>query len=318
MAATSALTAAAAGLARPALAQQYPAQAIHFVTGTAAGSGGDLIVRYLAERIRPMAGKPIIVENRVGASGNLAIEYVARSKPDGYTILLWGGNAVAGMMSLLKNPPIDVAKTLRLAATINRQAFMFVVDAKTPYKTLDDLTRAMLAKGDKASYATSNFDATVMGEIYKAKTGVRAVEIPYKTAADTINDMFSGAVDYAVHNPVLALAQQREGKMRILGVGSNERLQAVPDLPTMTEQGIPMNVIGWWAVTVPADTPKPAIEVINKWFVDVVGTDETRKFLNNLGGDPLITTPEQAQALMLQDIDNWREYVRIAKITPQG
>jgi tripartite-type tricarboxylate transporter receptor subunit TctC len=86
----------------------------------------------------------------------------------------------------------------------------------------------------------------------------------------------------------------------------------------MTEQGIPMNVIGWWAVTVPADTPKPAIEVINKWFVDVVGTDETRKFLNNLGGDPLITTPEQAQALMLQDIDNWREYVRIAKITPQG
>ncbi|MFZ0117037.1 MAG: tripartite tricarboxylate transporter substrate-binding protein, partial [Xanthobacteraceae bacterium] len=113
MAATSALTAAAAGLARPALAQQYPAQAIHFVTGTAAGSGGDLIVRYFAERIRPMAGKPIIVENRVGASGNLAIEYVARSKPDGYTILLWGGNAVAGMMSLLKNPPIDVAKTLR-------------------------------------------------------------------------------------------------------------------------------------------------------------------------------------------------------------
>jgi tripartite-type tricarboxylate transporter receptor subunit TctC len=306
------------GRGRPALAQQYLAQAIHFVTGTAAGSGGDLIVRYFADRIRPMAGKPIIVENRVAASGNLAIEYVARSKPDGYTMLLWGGNAVAGMMSLLKNPPIDVAKTLRLAATINRQAFMFVVDAKTPYMTLADLTRAMLAKGDKASYATSNFDATVMGEIYKAKTGVRAVEIPYKTAADTINDMFSGAVDYAVHNPVLALAQQREGKMRILGVGSNERLQVVPDLPTMTEQGIPMNVLGWWAVTVPADTPKPAIATINKWFVDVVSTDETRKFLNNLGGDPLVTTPEQAQTLMLQDIDNWRDYVRIAKITPQG
>jgi tripartite-type tricarboxylate transporter receptor subunit TctC len=317
--ATSTLTAASAvGFARPALAQQYPAQAIHFVTGTAAGSGGDLIVRYFAERIRPLAGKPIIVENRVGGSGNLAIEYVARSKPDGYTMLLGGGNAIAGMMSLLKNPPIDVAKTLQLAATINRQAFMFVVDAKTSYRTLDDLTKAMLAKGDKASYATSNFDATVMGEIYKAKTGVKAIEVPYKTAADTINDMISGAVDYAVHNPVLALAQQREGKMRILGVGSNERLQAVPDLPTMTEQGIPMNVIGWWAVTVPAGTPKPAVDLINKWFVDVESTEETKKFLNNLGGDPLITTPEQAQALMLQDIDNWREYVRIARITPQG
>ena len=317
LAATSAFT-VAAGLARPALAQPYPAQSIHFVTGTAAGSGGDLIVRYFSERIRPMAGRTILVENRVGGSGNLAIEYVDRSKPDGYTMLLWGGNAVAGMMSLLKNPPIDVAKTLRLAATINRQAFMFVVDAKTPYLTLADLTKAMLMKGDKASYATSNFDATVMGEIYKAKTGVKAVEIPYKTAADTINDMFSGAVDYAIHNPVLALAQQREGKMRILGVGSNERLQAVPDLPTMSEQGIPMNVIGWWAVTVPADTPPAAIATINKWFVDVVSTDETRKFLNNLGGDPLITTPDEAQALMLKDIDNWREYVRIARITPQG
>jgi tripartite-type tricarboxylate transporter receptor subunit TctC len=317
--ATSALAAASAvGFARPSLAQQYPAQDIHFVTGGAAGSGADLIVRYFADRIRPMAGRNILVENRLGAGGNLAIEYVARSKPGGHTILLWGGNAIAGMMSLLKNPPIDVSKTMQLAATINRQAFMFVVDAKTPYRTIDDLTKAMLAKGDKASYATNTVDATVMGEIYKAKTGVKAVEVSYKTAADSLNDMISGALDYAVHNPVLALAQQREGKMRILGVGSNERLQAIPDLPTMTEQGIPMNVIGWWSAAVPAGTPRPAIDLINKWFVEVVGTDETRKFLSNLGGDALISTPEQAQALMLKDIDNWREYVRIAKITPQG
>jgi tripartite-type tricarboxylate transporter receptor subunit TctC len=317
--ATSVLTAASAiGLAKPALAQQYPAQDLHFVTGTAAGSGGDVIVRYFAEKIRPMAGKTIIVENRVGASGSIAIEYVARSKPDGHTILLWGGSNIAGTMSVLKNPPIDVAKTLQVAGTINRQAFMFVVDAKTPYKTLAELTAAMLAKGDKASYATSNHEATIMGEIYKIKTGVKAVEVPYRIAADTINDIFSGAVDYAIHNPVLALAQRSQGKMRILGVGSNERLQAVPDLPTMTEQGVPMNVIGWWAATVPAGTPKATINQINKWFVDVVSTDETKKFLSNLGGDPLITTPEQAQAMLLKDIDNWHDYVRIAKITPQG
>jgi tripartite-type tricarboxylate transporter receptor subunit TctC len=316
---TSGLAATATlGVAKPALAQQWPAQDLHFVTGGAAGSGADIIVRYFAEKIRPMAGRSIIVENRVGAGGNIAIEYVARAKPDGYTILLWGGNAIAGMMSLLKNPPVDTAKTMQLAATINRQAFMFVVDSKTPYKTLDDLTKAMLAKGDKASYATNTVDATVMGEIYKAKTGVQAIEVAYKTAADTINDMISGAIDYAVHNPVLALAQQREGKMRILGVGSSERLQAIPDLPTMTEQGIPMNVIGWWAATVPAGTPREAVNFINKWFVDVVRTEETKKFLNNLGGDPLITTPDEAQALMLKDIDNWREYVRIAKITPTG
>ena len=129
-------------------------------------------------KVRPLAGRTIIVENRVGALGNIAVEYVARSKPDGYTILIWGGGNTASMMALRKNPPIDVVTALQVAATINRQAFMFVVDAKTPYHTLDDLTKAMLAKGDKASYATSNDEATVMGEIYKQKTGVTAVEIP--------------------------------------------------------------------------------------------------------------------------------------------
>jgi tripartite-type tricarboxylate transporter receptor subunit TctC len=195
---------------------------------------------------------------------------------------------------------------------------MFVVDAKTPYYTLADLTKAMLAKGDKASYATSNHEATVMGEIYKQKTGVTAVEVPYKTAADTMNDIFSGAVDYAIHNPVLALAQRSQGRMRILGVGAAERFQSVPDVPTMAEQGVPMNVIGWWSATVPAGTPKDVVNQINKWFVEIESTQETRSFLSNLGGDPLIKTPEEAQAMLVQDVENWHEYVRIAKITPQG
>jgi tripartite-type tricarboxylate transporter receptor subunit TctC len=319
LAATSALTASAAlGIGRPAFAQQWPAQDIHFICGFPPGSGADVIVRYFAEKVRPLTGKNIIVENRVGAGGNLAIEYVARAKPDGYNVLLHGGNAVAGMMSLLKNPPVDVSKTIQLAATINRQAFMFVVDAKSPYKTIADLTKGMLEKGEKASYATTTVDATVMGEIYKSKTGVKAIEVSYKTASDTVNDQLSGALDYAVQNPVFALAQAREGKMRILGVGSHERLQSLPDLPTMSEQGIEMNVIGWWSAMVPAGTPKPAVDLINKWFVEVVGSDESKKFLNNLGGDPFINTPERAQELMFKDIENWREYVRIAKITPQG
>jgi tripartite-type tricarboxylate transporter receptor subunit TctC len=210
-----------------------------------------------------------------------------------------------------------VVTALQVAATINRQAFMFVVDAKMPYYTLADLTKAMLAKGDKASYATSNNEASVMGEIYKQKTGVTAVEIPYKVAADSINDIFSGAVDYAIHNPVLALAQRNQGKMRILGVGASERFASVPDIPTMAEQGIPMNVIGWWAATVPAGTPKYIVDQINKWFVEIERTDETRQFLSNLGGDPLIRTPEEAQAMLARDVENWRNYVRIAKIEPQ-
>jgi tripartite-type tricarboxylate transporter receptor subunit TctC len=144
------------------------------------------------------------------------------------------------------------------------------------------------------------------------------VEIPYKIAADTMNDITNHVVDYAVHNPALAVSMRKQGKWRILGIGASERLKSVPDLPTMTELGIPMNVVGWRSATVPAGTPRPIVDQINTWFNEVLATDETKAFLANIGGDAFINTPDQAQALLLKDIENWHEYVKIAKITPLG
>jgi tripartite-type tricarboxylate transporter receptor subunit TctC len=302
----------------PAIAQQYPSQDIHVVCGFPAGSGADVIVRYYANKIGPMAGKSIIVENRTGAAGFLAVEHVARAKPDGYTVLMTGGNSIAAMMSLMKTPPVDVRKTLQLVATINRQAFVFMVDSKKPWKNIEEMTKAMLEKGDKASYASTTPEATVMGEIYKAKTGVKAQEVAYRTAVDTVNDMISGALDFGVQNPVFALAQAREGKMRILGIGSTDRIKAMGDIPTMTEQGIPMDVVGWWAAAVPAGTPQPMQEQLNKWFGAVNAMPETIKFLTDAGGDPMSLSPDAAQAMMVKDVDRWKEFVQIAKITPQG
>ena len=310
--------AAAAAFPMPAIAQQYPSQDIHVVCGFPAGSGADVIVRYYTNKIQPMAGKSIIVENRTGAAGFLAVEHVARAKPDGFTVLMTGGNAIAQMMSLLKNPPVDVRKTLQLVATINKQAFVVMVDSKKPWKTLDELTKAMLEKGDKASYASTTPEATIIGELYKQKTGVKAQEVPYRTAVDTVNDMISGALDFGIQNPVFAIAQAREGKMRILGIGSNERIKAMNDVPTMTEQGIPMDVVGWWAAAVPAGTPKPIQDQLNKWFVAVNAMPETIKFLTDAGGDPMNLSADEAQARMVKEVDIWKDYVRIAKITPLG
>jgi len=303
---------------RRAMAQQWPTQNLRFICPFPPGSSADLIVRYFANKIGPLAGKTIIVENRIGAAGNIATEYVARSKPDGYTILLHGGHTIASMMSLMKNPPVDVAKTIQMAATINRQAFMLVVSSNSPYQTLADLTKGLVEKGDRASYGTATGDGTIIAEIYKAKMGLKVREINYRTATDSANDMSSGVLDFAVQNPLYSLGQMSGGKLRILGVASRERLEALPNLPTMNEQGIPMNVIGWWSASVRAGTPKAIIETINKWFVEVVSTDETRKFLATAGSDPFSLSPESAQELMLSEIDKWREYVRIAKIQPQG
>ena len=312
------LLAVASGLVpRSTLAQEYPNRDIHFICAFPAGSGADVLVRYFAEKLRPIANRTVIVENRAGAGGNIATEYVARAKPDGYTIYVHGASGLAANMHLFKKPPVDAAKAILVAGTINVQPFMLTVYAKGPYQSVGELTAAMKKKGLAATYATSAPNGVVMGEIYKAVTGIQAVEVSYKTGADSLNEITSGKLDYAMLDPVLALAQQRESRLRILAVSSGKRLEASPDLPTMAEQGVPMDLTGWWAAMVPAGTPKPVVDRINQWFVQMVGSAETKKFLNGFGGDPFITTPEAGQQLLVKSIQDWGGYVRMAKIQPQ-
>jgi tripartite-type tricarboxylate transporter receptor subunit TctC len=301
---------------RAAHTQDYPSQDIRMVCAFPAGSGADVLVRHFAEKLRPIAGRTVIVENKAGAGGNIATEYVARAKPDGHTIYVHAGTAVAANQSLFKKPPVDVVRDIRVAATINRQPFMLVVDAKSPYKTVADLTEAMKKKGDRASYATAAPTGRIMGELYRNAQGLKAVEVSYKTAPDSLNEMLSGKIDYGMHDPVFSLAQQREGRLRILAVSTGKRLDALPEQPTMAELGIPMDLTGWWAAMVPAGTPKPVVDKIHQWFVQMVSSDETKKFLNSFGGDPYINSPEQAQAMFERDVKAWGDYVRLAKIEP--
>src|SRR4051812_30647163 len=132
-------------------AQPWPAQDIHFVCGFAPGSGADVIVRFFAEKVRVMAGRPVIVENKVGAGGNIATEYVARAKPDGYTVYITGASALAANQHVIKNPPVDIGKALQVVGTINKQPTMLGVRADAPWQTMAELTAAMKQKGEKAS-----------------------------------------------------------------------------------------------------------------------------------------------------------------------
>jgi tripartite-type tricarboxylate transporter receptor subunit TctC len=299
-------------------AQPWPAQDIHFVCGFAPGSGADVIVRFFAEKVRVMAGRPVIVENKVGAGGNIATEYVARAKPDGYTVYITGACALAANQHVIKNPPVDIGKALQIVGTINKQPTMLGVRADAPWQTMAELTAAMKQKGEKASYATANPSAKVVGALYKQSAGLTAVEVSYRTSADYLNDLASGNIDFAIPDNVFGVAQVRAGRMRILAVSTGERMQSAPDYPTFKELGHPIDIRNWWAGLVPAATPRPVVAQLGQWISSIVASDEGKTFLAGIASDPWVSSPDEAQAFFLKQIEQWGEYVRIAKIEPQG
>ena len=298
-------------------AQDYPSRDIHLVVGFPPGTGADILVRYFAEKLRPLAGQTVIVENKPGANSNIATEHVARSKPDGYTLYPFSASTVAATMHLYKNPPVDVGKALEVAGAISRLPFMLVVDANSPYKTVAELTQAMKAKGGGASFATGATPGTIMGALYNQGAGLQAVEVVYRNVQDALGEMQSGKLDYGCFDPISALAFMRQGKIRILAVSMGDRSQVVPDVPTMKESGVPMDLTSWWGVMVPAGVPKPVSQKISGWFAEIAKTDETRKFLALSGAEPFIRTPEESNTMFHAAIQQWGEYVRAAKI-PQN
>ena len=312
------------GLAAAGLALALPAGAraergeIRFVCGYPAGSGADAIVRFLVEKLRPRYEAPVIVENKPGAFTNIAAEFVMRAKPDGRTIFVNGGSTVPANMVLLANPTVD-ARAFRMVATLNRQPTMIAVSTTRPWTTLAELTAALKAKGSSASYGTTFVTGKAVAGIYKQAAGVPgAVEINYRTSNDTRTDLLRGALDFVVTDPVFGMREEGAGTIRILGITAGERLKARPDLPTLREQGVPIDMTGWWGVMVPAATPQELVVQLNGWVNAVVESDDARRFFNNFGSDPWASTPAIAQAAMLKEIDVWAEIVRTVHLEKMG
>lgn len=295
-------------------AQTYPSQDLHFICGFAPGAGADILVRYYAEQIRQITGRNVIVENKPGAQGQIAQQTVIRSKPDGYTFNLTAGNGPAANLALYKNADRDPENQLQIAATLSRQPYMIAVHTNSPIKTLAELTAHLKKKGDKGSYGVSNPGSLVVAEMYKTVMGLPTVRVDYKSSPDAVNDMNTGALDFFSADPIFGSTMQRKGDWRILAISSADRVKALGDLPTLKEQGVDVDITAWWAVFMPKATPRPIIDQVHKWFVEVVSSEKTKAFLAQSGADPFIETADEGQAHMIRDIKNWAEYVRIAKI----
>ena len=299
--------------------EKYPSREVHVIAAFPPGSGADVFTRYFAENMRPFLGGTVVVENKVGASGNLAINHVARAKPDGYTMLIHAPSAIAGNMSLFKEPGYDAAKAFDVLGSVCRLPFTVSVSAKSPHKTMADLITAVKAKGANASYGTTAPTGQVTGALMKNILKLEIVEVPYRTAADSVNDLDSGAVDYVMYDPIFAMPRHREGKLRVLAISSKERMAAAPEIPTMHESGVPgVDIVGWWGVAVPVGVPQPIKDQIATAFRQMAEKPETKSWLANLGGDSWVVGPAEAQRQMLQDIKDWAEFVRIANLEVKG
>jgi Uncharacterized protein conserved in bacteria len=253
-----------------------------------------------------------------GAQSSIATEYVARSKPDGYTIFIGGADSFGSPLYLFKKPPIDPRKDFAYISPLVSQGFILVVTADKPFKTVADLTAYLKEKGDKASYSTSNNPATILSETYKQSAGLQTVQVNYKTSMDFLNDMLAGRIDFVMADPVFGLSRIREGKMRPLAISTGQRIKSLPDIPTMQEAGIAgvdMNL--WWVTAAPAGTPQPIIDKLNGWFTEIGKMDETREFLAKNGAEPFTASPAETTKLINKEIADWANYVKLAKIEAQ-
>ncbi len=296
----------------------WPAREIHSICGFPPGSGADVFVRFYGKKLEDKLGKTIITENKVGAFGNIATEYVAKSKPDGYTLFIAPGSSfLAAAPSLFKKLAYDPVTDFEHVTTLSKLPFILIVAGDSPYKSVADLTADLKKQGDKASYASVANTGIVSSELYKANFGLNTVEVKYKDAGAMLNDLWGHNVAFAHLDPVTSMAHLKTGKLRALATSSKERFKALPDIPSAGEAGITnSDIIAWWSVHMPKGTPKPVLDKLETLFNQIAVDDETRKFLANLGSDPFPGNSQQLKDLLAKDIKAWAEYVKIAKIEP--
>ena len=302
-------------------AQSWPAPGREFkvIVGYPPGAGGDTSVRFYAAKLAEVSGHPVIVENRAGMISSLGADAVAKSRPDGYTILLTSASSShAANLVLFKKLPYDPVKDFTPVTTLYRTTFFLMVNANSPHRNVAELTAALRALGSKASYAYGSPPALAAAEFYKARAGLQAVGIAYKTAAATLAEMYSGALDFQFIDATFATTQIHSGKMRGLAITSGQRSSLI-DLPTMAEAaGIPeFDIAPWWAVFLPAGAPPQVVARLESWFNQVVALDDTRKYLANNGADSLPGNSKVVAELLGREIRKWAELARIANIQPE-
>lgn len=298
----------------------YPNREIHSICMFPAGTGADIIVRYYSRKLEALAGKPVIVENKIGAAGNIATEFVARSKPDGYTIFIAPASSIIPPARFLfKQLGYDPDKDLTSVALLATVPFILFVAGNTPIKSVAELVDYLRQKGDKATYGSSTTVGEVCAELFKQQFGLNTTEVKYRSGLDGLNELIKNQLDFYFADPGTTKGMVADGRLRPLMLSTARRSSVLPDLPSARECGVNnLDLDSWWSAHVPAGTPAPVVQKLAGWLDAFAASDETKKFLaDTTGAEPLLGGPKDVDDLMAKDRVKWADYVRIAKIEPQ-
>ncbi len=299
-----------------ALAQAWPEKAITIVVPTAAGGANDAIARINGQGLSAKLGQAVVVENKAGAGGAIASEYVAKAAPDGYTIML-GYIATHGINPALQKLKYDPVTDFEPIGMIAASPTVLVVNNNVPAKNAKELVQLIKAKPNTFNYASAGNGTAphIAGELFRMSAGLEIQGIPYKGSAPAVVDTIAGSTQLMFPSMFTAYAQVKGGKLRALGIAGEKRSIVMPELPTLAEQGIAnVNMSQWYAMFAPAKTPKAVIDKLNKEMNAILNDKATEKKIEDQGAEVETGTPDQLKAFVKKEAAHWKAVVTAAKI----
>lgn len=312
------LLAAALLAASGAFAQEWPARPVHVVVPFTPGGNADIVARIVAQGMSEDLKQGVLVENKPGANAAIGAEYVARSKPDGTTVLFGTAETHALNPHLRKALPYDPLKDLPAVGIVDRFPFSLVVSPKLPVKSLGDFVAYAKENPGKLNFASWGNGSTsqIAFEQLKQVTGMNLVHVPFQGAAPAIGAVAAGDVQAFVVPLSVARPQAANGRVKLLAVTSATREESAPDVPTATEQGVPVVISGWHVLAVPAGTPPAVIARLNRALNAANARPEVRERLVKAGVQPASSTVEEAQTMVKDEHRRWGEVARKAGLQP--
>jgi tripartite-type tricarboxylate transporter receptor subunit TctC len=306
-------------LSGPALAEEdarsFPSKPVRIVVGYSAGGGNDIIVRVLTPHMSEGLRQPVVVENRPGAQSIIAAELVAKSPPDGYTLLMGPSGPMSMNPGLYKKLPYDPLRDFAPITIIGSFPLILVVNPALPVRTVKELIAYAKSEPQKANYGASAAPFQLAAELFNQKTGTRFQYIPYKGSGESVNAVISGEVTMTIADPPPVVGPLKGGRVRGLAVTSLKRHPAWPDLPTVTEAGVPdLEVVLWTGFLAPAGTPPAVVRRIRDEVARVVKRPDVRERFAAMGIDPVANMPEEFRRIMAADIAKWTAVAKAAKI----